>query len=169
MSLYRNGAFVEDRWRELPDGEAAPASGHVIFPFDWWMEERGAFDGSNVPLGLRIEPGARLDDIVGDIKRFSIIALVFPKFGDGRAFSLARLLRERHGYAGELRAVGEVTSDQIQLMQRCGFDSFEITDPVTEKALRENRIPGVAHFYQPSLGREAPAGARPWTRVLTPR
>ena len=165
MALYKNGAFVDDRWRALPEGEAAPVSGHAIFPFDWWREERGAFDGSNVPLGVRVEPGADLAEIAADIKRFSVIALVFPKFGDGRAFSLARLLRERYGYEGELRAVGEVLSDQIQLMQRCGFDAFEVTDAITEKALRAGRIPGVAHFYQPSERKEVPVGSRPWTRA----
>ncbi len=167
MALYKNGTFIEDRWRALPDGEAAPVSGHVIFPFDWWMEERHAFDGSNVPLGVRIEPGTRLDAIAEDIKRFSVIALSFPKYGDGRAFSLARLLRDRHGFTGEIRAVGEVLSDQIQLMQRSGFDAFEITDAVTEQALQEGRVPGVSHFYQPGLGAEAPVGTRPWTRQST--
>ena len=164
MALYKNGAFIDDRWRALPDGEAAPVSGHVIFPFDWWLEERHAFDGSNVPLGIRIEPGTRLDEIAEDIKRFSVIALSFPKYGDGRAFSLARLLRDRYGFTGEIRAVGEVLADQIQLMRRSGFDAFEITDAVTEKALREGRIPGVSHFYQPGLGAEEPVGTRPWTR-----
>ncbi len=167
MALFKNDEFTEDRWRALPDGEAAPISGHVIFPFDWWLEERQAFDGSNVPLGLRIEPGTKLGDIAEDIKRFSVIALVFPKFGDGRAFSLARLLRDRYGYTGELRAVGEVLIDEIQLMQRSGFDAFEINDPTTEKALRAGKIPGVRHFYQPGLGAEAPEGTRPWTRQLT--
>ena len=149
MPLYKNGVFVEDRWRALPDGEAAPASGNVVFPFDWWREERKAFDGSNVPLGLRIEPGAKLEEIADDIHRFAMIELEFPKFGDGRAFSLARLLRQRHGFKGELRAVGEVLADQIQLMLRCGFDAFEIADAKTETALREGRVPGVSHFYQP--------------------
>jgi len=168
MALFKNGEFIADRWRALPDGEAAPISGHVIFPFDRWKEERQAFDGSNVPLGLRIDPGTRLDEIAADIKRFSVIALVFPKFGDGRAFSLARLLRDRYGYAGELRAVGEVLIDEIQLMQRCGFDAFDVADAITATALREGRIPGVAHFYQPGDGAETPVGTRPWTRGLTP-
>ena len=159
MALFKNGEFIEDRWRYLPDGEAAPVSGHVIFPLDWWLEERQAFDGSNVPLGVRIEPGAKLDEIASDIKRFSVIALSFPKFGDGRAFSLARLLRGRLGYKGELRAVGEVLSDQIQLMRRCGFDAFEISEAATETILRQGREPGVSHFYQPS---EAPGPTRLW-------
>ena len=168
MALYKNGAFVADPWRQVVDGEAVPASGHVVLSLEWWQAERQAYDGSNVPLGLRVEPGVAIDEFAADIPRFSLIALDFPKFGDGRAFSMAKLLRERHGFKGELRAVGEVLIDQIQPMQRCGFDAFEISDPVTEKALRDGQAPGVAHFYQPSLGREAPAGTRPWTRRLIP-
>jgi uncharacterized protein (DUF934 family) len=60
--------------------------------------------------------------------------------------------------------VGEVLLDQIQAMERCGFDAFEIVDPFTERALREGRRFGVSHFYQPAVGREVPAGTRPWTR-----
>ena len=146
--------------------DLAPAAGHVIFPLDWWLAERQAFDGSNVALGLRIDPDVKLDEIAPDIQRFALIVLTFPKFGDGRAFSLATLLRERHGYEGELRAAGEVLLDQIQPMLRCGFDAFEISDPVTEKHLRAGRVPGVAHFYQPGRGSETKAGARPWTRRL---
>ena len=164
MALYKKGSFIDDSWRAIRDGEAAPASGYVIFPLDWWIAERQAFDGSNVALGLRLEPNARIDEIAADLPRFSLIALVFPKFGDGRAFSMAALLRERHGFKGELRAVGEVLIDQIQPMLRCGFDAFEISDAATEKHLRDGWIPGVAHFYQPGRGAEAAVGTRPWTR-----
>ena len=111
-----------------------------------------------------MEAGASIDDIASDIMRFSVIALVFPKFGDGRAFSTARLLRERYNYSGELRAVGEVLTDQIQLMQRCGFDAFEISDPRTEKAIREGRTDTMRHFYQPGLASEVRPAGRPWLR-----
>jgi phosphoadenosine phosphosulfate reductase len=164
MTLYKNGAFIDDPWRHIRDGEAPSAAGHVIFPLEWWQVEKQTFEGSNVALGLRLEPGERLDEVLAELPRFQLIALAFPKFGDGRAFSTATLLRERHGFKGELRAVGEVLLDQIQPMLRCGFDAFEINDPFTEKHLREGRVPGVAHFYQPGLGAETKVGARPWTR-----
>ncbi len=163
MTLYKDGQFIEDSWRLVPEGEDVPPSGHVILPLDWWTAEREAFEGSNVPLGLCIEPGTRIEDFAADISRFSVIALVFPKFQDGRAYSTAKLLRERYGYTGELRAVGDVLIDQIQIMARCGFDAFEISDPATERALRAGKIPGVFHFYQPGIGAEVPAG-RSWTR-----
>ena len=92
-----------------------------------WLAERERLAARNAPLGLLIEPARSIDDIAADLPRFALIALDFPKFSDGRAFSTARLLREKHGYTGELRAVGNVLSDQIPFMRRVGFDAFEVT------------------------------------------
>lgn len=165
MALWKNGAFVEDGWREIAEGEDIPPPGHVILPLDWWHQERHAFDGSNAPIGLRIEPGANLEEIAPDVHRFALIALSFPKFNDGRAFSTARLLRERYRFRGELRAVGEVLLDQIQMMERCGFDTFAISDPVTQRILRERGAPAYSRFYQPGAGGETAVDTRPWARV----
>ena len=156
MALFKTDRFVADGWRPLREGESAPPSGHVIFPLDWWLQERDAFEGSNAPLGLRLEPDARLEEIAGDLHRFALIVVAFPKFGDGRGFSLAHLLRARHGFRGEIRAVGDVLFDQLQAMRRSGFDSFEITDAATLQALEAGRRPGVGHFYQAGLGPETP-------------
>jgi len=162
--IYRNGLLVEDSWRNVRAGEDLPPSGHVIVPLDWWQAQRDAFEGSNVPIGVRIEPGTRIEAFQADIPRFALIALAFPKFQDGRHFSTAQILRERYGFAGELRAVGEVLLDQLQLMTRCGFDTLEITDEPTLAAIREGRAPLQTRFYQPSSLAEAPAGTRPWLR-----
>ena len=165
MALFKDGQFVVDLWRTIREGEDAPPAGRIILPLDWWMAERAAFEGSNAPLGVRIEPGASIDELFPDLQRFSVIALAFPKFQDGRNFSLAKMLRQRHGYQGELRAVGEVLFDQLQAMARVGFDAFEINDPATERALRDGRRFSLSHFYQPSLGPEQDSGARSWTRL----
>jgi len=115
-------------------------------------------------MGVRIEPGVKVESYATDIPRFTLIALSFPKFQDGRNFSTAQILRARYGFKGELRAVGDVLLDQLQMMQRCGFDSFEIGDAATLAALREGKDRTLTHFYQPSLAPEAPAGTRPWLR-----
>ncbi len=162
--IFKNGQFVEDTWKTVADGEDLPPSGHVIVPLDWWQAQRGAFEGSNVPIGVRIEPGTKIEDYAADISRFALIALAFPKFQDGRHFSTAQLLRERYGFKGELRAVGEILLDQVQLMSRCGFDTLQITDGPTLAALREGRATVLSRFYQPSPAAEAPVGTRPWLR-----
>ena len=164
MALYQNGHFVEDSWKSISAGQDIPPSGHVIVPLDWWQAQRGAFQGSNVPLGVRIEPGTKIESFAQDISRFALIALSFPKFQDGRAFSTAQLLRERYGFKGELRAVGDILIDQLQMLARCGFDSFEINDGPTLQAIKEGRATAFTRFYQPSLMQEAPAGTRPWLR-----
>ena len=93
------------------------------------------------------------------------MALKFDKFADGRAFSYAELLRERHGFKGELRATGEVLLDEIALMQRCGFTSFEVTDANTLRALEEGAPAEGRPVLPAGAGRrEAPAGTRPWLR-----
>ena len=106
----------------------------------------------------------KFDDIAADLPRFALIALSFPKFRDGRAFSTARLLREKHGFTGELRAVGNVLSDQIPYMRRVGFDTLEVTHEPTRRALIEDRIAEVTLYYQPAGAAEPPAGTRPWHR-----
>ena len=82
--------------------------------------------------------------------------LPFPKFADGRSMSTARLLRERHGYRGEVRASGDVLIDQMPLMRRCGFDAFEVTNPMTPKQLKAGKWPDVASTCSRSAPRASP-------------
>jgi phosphoadenosine phosphosulfate reductase len=157
------GAFRRDAWTKW-DGEATLPDAPVILSKTRWLAERDGLAGRNAPLGLQFEPGEPIDDIAGDLPRFALIALNFPKFSDGRPFSTARLLREKHGFTGELRAVGNVLSDLILPMRRVGFDSFEVAHAPTRRALAEHRIPEVRLYYQPTGTDAPPTGARPWLR-----
>ena len=170
MALWKNGAFAEDPWR-LSAGDDAnpPLAGGVILSLGEWQAWRSTQGGADLLLGVRVEPGEAVDTIVPDLGRLSLIALSFPKFADGRSFSKARLLRLDHGYAGELRAVGDVLWDQLQLMGRCGFDAFEITDEPTLRALRAGKKPAMTDYYQPGSGPETRDGApRAWARRALP-
>ena len=166
MAVFSHGAFVADPWRALEDDAAIPARGHVVLSLEQWREQRAALGGSAQPLGLALAPGAPLGEIAADLARFALIALAFPKYTDGRGYSLAHSLRKL-GFAGELRATGNVLFDQLQLMARCGFDSFEIAHEPTLQLLRSGRRPDVGQFYQPGFGAEIPAGTRPWARRRT--
>jgi uncharacterized protein (DUF934 family) len=157
-SIWLDGAFRRDAWATATSGEALPDR-PVIVSKQRWLAERAALAGRNAPLGLRLEAGEPLDDLAGDLARFCLIALAFPTFSDGRAFSTARLLRDKHAYAGELRAVGNVLSDLIPFMRRVGFDSFEVRHGPTRRALSEGRIAEVTLHYQPST-RDGPRWAR---------
>ena len=166
MPLFRDGAFIEDAWRPLAAEEPLPGEGAVIVPLARWRAEREAIASRQAPSGVTIVPGETIEDVAHELARLGLIALAFPKYSDGRSYSTAHRLRTRHGYRGELRAVGEVLLDQLQLMRRCGFDSFEITNGPTIAALQRGHVAGVTHFYQPSLrADEAPAGTRPWLRT----
>ena len=160
-ALFDGTRFVADPWRSLQDGEEMPAAGHVILTLEQWRT-LGPIS-ADVPVGLALGPATSLDSL-DDIARFAVLALAFPKFSDGRAYSLGHRLRTTFGYRGELRASGDVLFDQLQLMMRCGFDTFEISDPVTRALLEEGRRPDVPRFYQPGFGAEVPASTRPWAR-----
>ena len=165
MALWRASGFVDDSYAMVGDAEALPSDGAIIVTAARWAKDRAALDGRVDPVGVAIAPGKDAEARLAEAAQRPLIALAFPKFGDGRAYSLARLLRERHGFTGELRATGDVLLDEMPLMQRCGFTSFEVTDANTLRALKEGRLPKGALFYQPAPGqREAPAGTRPWLR-----
>jgi len=162
-AIWLDGTFRHDTWVKVDMTSALP-DGAVIVPKKRWLAERDQLVGRSAPLGLLVSAGENVDDIADDLPRFALIALDFPKFSDGRAFSTARLLREKHGYAGELRAVGDVLADQIPLMRRVGFTTFEVKNAPTRRALAEDRLAEVTLHYQPAGTVEPPAGTRPWLR-----
>ena len=164
MPLYQNNAFVTDAWTKLADDAPLAAIGDVILPLARWRNERAALEARAGKCGVSIAPGENWDDIIPALADIALIALIFPKYTDGRAFSTGRQLRMRCDYKGEIRAIGDVLLDEIALMERCGFDSFEVTDERTIRALERGYVPKVSLFYQPALGVEAPAGTRPWLR-----
>jgi phosphoadenosine phosphosulfate reductase len=138
----------------------------VILTLKRWREDREALATRNAPIGLQIDPGNDWQDVVADLPRFPVVVVTIPKYADGRAFSIARLLRERDGYKGEIRAVGTYIIDQVPYMTRVGIDAFATTDPHVTKAFTEGLWPEVTHYTQPAWSGdgEVPAGTRPWIR-----
>ena len=130
MPLIEDGKLVEDGWVSVGDGEDLPANDPAIIGLDKWIEDRDRLGKRNAPLGLRLKAGQSPDLIAGDLGRFDVIALEFPVFTDGRAYSYARTLRERYAFTGQIRAVGNVLRDQYFFMRRCGFDAFEVADGI---------------------------------------
>lgn len=168
MPLFKNGAFVDDPWQTLADDVAVPADRAVIVSKARYLAERDVLAGRNAPLGLLLQPGEGLEEIEADLPRFAVIALAFPKFNDGRSYSVARLLRERHGFAGELRATGNILRDQVNFLHRCGFDALDVTHPGTIAALESGAITFVHRHYQPAAidaAEVGPPADRPRLRV----
>jgi uncharacterized protein (DUF934 family) len=155
MPLIRDGQIVQDEWVWVADTEPVPDDAPAVVSLTRWREERASLSRRHAELGVRLVAGDDVADIAEDVANFGLIALEFPTFADGRAYSSARLLRERHGFTGELRAVGNVLRDQFSFMHRCGFDAFEVKDADTaawRSALGEVRV-----WYQPAADRRISA------------
>lgn len=126
MEIIRNQKIVTDAWEHLADDAPVPTEGDVTVSLSRWTSEREALDARTGRTGVRLSPADEPDAIVGDLGELPLVAIEFPKFTDGRGYTTARLLRERHGYQGELRAIGHVLRDQLFYMHRVGFDAFEL-------------------------------------------
>jgi uncharacterized protein (DUF934 family) len=126
MQIIKNRQIIEnDPWLTLADGATVPESVDVIVTLARWNSEHAVLTKRSGRTGIRLAPSddpAEIQNLHG----LGLIAVEFPKFGDGRGYSHARLLRERYAYRGELRAVGNVLRDQLFYMTRCGIDSFAL-------------------------------------------
>ena len=158
MPLLRDGALVDDPWVTVDDGTQLPMDGPAIVSLERWQAHRDALLGRNAALGIRLKSDQSPALIAGDLDRFAVVALEFPVFRDGRAYSYARLLRERYGYRGEVRAVGEVLRDQFLFMLRCGFDALEVKDENAAGQWRE-AVSEISVVYQPAADSQTPVWA----------
>jgi uncharacterized protein (DUF934 family) len=125
MALIKDRQLSEDSWLYIADDASVPAEGGAIVSLERWRTEREQLSGRNAPIGVRLDNDTAPESLSEDVDRLDLIAVPFDQFKDGRGYSTARLLRDRYGFTGELRAVGNVLRDQLSLLERCGFDSFE--------------------------------------------
>jgi len=132
-TLIKDRRIAADNWRLLKRGPAGelpevPESGDVIVPLALWLSRREDFPAHPKKIGVWLDANEGPEAIAGEVERFAVIAVNFPKFGDGRGYSIARLLRERYRFKGELRAIGDVLHDHLYFMEQCGFDAFALRD-----------------------------------------
>lgn len=129
--IIKNRAVVSDDWSvlRLQEGETAESvgipAGKVIVPFSVWQAQRAQLQ-DRTPIGVWLSSDAQADVLKQDLAHFAVVAVDFPKFTDGRGYSIAYNLRTRLAYSGELRAIGDVLRDQLFYMQRVGFDAFAV-------------------------------------------
>lgn len=139
-TLIRNRQIAADSWRLLDDaapwlavGEDGfvpdfPTAGGLIVPLALWQLRSDELLERGAPVGVRLAAGEGPEAIAADLEHLALVAVHFPKFSDGRGLSTGRLLRERHGYEGEVRAIGDVLRDQLPFLERSGFDAFALRD-----------------------------------------
>jgi uncharacterized protein (DUF934 family) len=149
MPLVKQGRITTDLFVHIADGAELPGDGAILVPAARFLEDPAAMLRRPGKLGVIWPNNRNLDDLVPYLDRLAAVALVFPSFRDGRAYSQARLLRERHGYDGELRATGQVLRDQFVFMSRAGFDAFEVKKDADADAFAET-VKRYSVFYQPT-------------------
>ncbi|MGB0630037.1 MAG: DUF934 domain-containing protein [Alphaproteobacteria bacterium] len=158
MPVVKDGTIIEDPWVHVADGEDLPLETPVIVSADRWLSDRASLVHRNSATGVRLRNDQSPDDLGEDLHRFGVVALEFPAFKDGRAYTQARLLRERFRFAGEVRAYGDVLRDQLLFMQRCGIDAFEIRKQADAEAFAR-AVDEISVFYQPAADDRRPASA----------
>lgn len=158
MPLIKNGQIVKDPWTEAAPDAPVPDADFLLVPYETWKEQRETLMKRNGKLGVRLSADQPPQLIAGDLDRLDLVALAFPTFRDGRAYSYARLLRERYGFKKELRAVGNVLRDQFQFMHRCGFDAYAVADE-KQAADWSRALSEISLVYQPSTDRRRPIAA----------
>ncbi|HLV16378.1 MAG TPA: DUF934 domain-containing protein [Pseudomonas sp.] len=127
--IIKNDQVVTDNWHLLDKGaslEGVPNSDNIIVPLALWREHAHALKARDGALGVWLDADEAVEEISDSLDCFQVVALNFPTFTDGRHYSSARLLRERYGYRGEIRAIGDVLRDQLFFMRRCGFDAYAV-------------------------------------------
>ena len=148
MVLVKNRTVVDDPWVRVADDEPLPESRPAVVSLERWKRDRQALIERNAPVGVRLKSDQPPSLIGDDLCRLGMVALEFPKFTDGRAYSYVRLLRERLGFQGEVRAVGNVLRDQLAFMERGGFDAFELPDKA-DVAAWLTALDEISVSYQP--------------------
>ena len=134
-TLIKDGQVAENDWAVIAkDCDLAEAlsntSTKILLPMSLWQEQKSALQASGKTLGLWLDSDDDTYELDADALKLPLIALNFPVFMDGRSYSSAAILRERLGFEGELRAIGEILRDQLFYMKKCGINSFEISDSV---------------------------------------
>ena len=152
--LLRDGQVVADDWIYLAETSGGAVAGSevaanaIILTFDAWLSDEPGWRAAPGRLGVILSPVHKVEQLAPHLSRFDLVAAEFPGPSEGRGYTQGRLLRERYGWRGELRATGYVRRDQLFFLARCGFNSFELPDSELEDAA--DAFSTFTASYQPS-------------------
>ena len=149
MPLVKGGKTIADPFVRIEDGASVPTEGAVLVPAARFLAEAEALTKRNGPTGVIWPNDRNVAELAPWLDKLALVALVFPTFKDGRAYSQARLVRERYGFRGEMRATGQVLRDQFLFLLRAGFDSFEVSK-AADAAVFVESTRRFDVFYQPT-------------------
>ena len=149
MPLVNGGKIADDSFVKLVVDTPLPEGGDILVPAERFLSDADALLKRGGKVGVIWPNNRDIAELVPYLGKIAVVALVFPSFRDGRAYSQARLLRERYNYRGDLRATGQVLRDQFVFMSRAGFDAFEVKKDADADAFAET-VKRYSVFYQPT-------------------
>jgi uncharacterized protein (DUF934 family) len=149
MRLVKGGQVVEDRFVRVLDGASLPDGVAVLLPAARFLADSAELSSRPGLTGVLWPNNRKVVELEPHLGRLALVALAFPTFRDGRAYSQARQLRERYGFAGELRATGDILQDEFLFLVRAGFDSLEVKKDSDAEAFAD-ALQRYSVFYQPA-------------------
>ena len=159
--IIKNDLIVDDAWQilKLAEGETVQSvalpTDPSLLPLSVWLARKDEILARQKPFGVWLDSSEDPQALAGDLEQLALIGVNFPKFADGRGYSIARLLRERYNYRGEIRAIGDVLQDQLFYMKRCGIDAYALrADKDIEAALAGLRV--FSETYQAAVDQPQP-------------
>lgn len=160
QKLIKDGVIAENTWAFIAkaEGEAAAVAvpaGQVLIPLAVWLAQKAQLQ-NRTDIGVWIDSDEAAELIGEDANRFAVIGINFPGFMDGRPFSTARLLRERYGFKGELRATGNFIRDQLCYLRRCGVNAFAFSNPEANLDEAVKSLNDLQEYYQAAVDQPLP-------------
>lgn len=129
MQIIKDKQLTNNDWSFVGDDSETGNNGDITVSLDRWIDQQQQLLNHAGKVGIRIKPDDRIEKLAGNLEGIELIELDFPGFGDGRPFSQARLLRNRLGYRGEIRAIGHYLPDQVYYLHRVGVNAFQFENP----------------------------------------
>ncbi|MEZ0122278.1 MAG: DUF934 domain-containing protein [Candidatus Reddybacter sp.] len=159
--LLKDKSIVDNSWQILPKGFAGALPDTPCFvPLDYWLANKQNLQKPE-SIGVWLDAEQEPEELADDIENLQHLAVNFPTFMDGRGFSIARLIRERYKFTGELRAIGHIVPDQLFYLSRCGFDAFcldalSLGDEAEQHHQLEDYLAAFSVTYQACVNQEQP-------------
>ena len=154
--LLKDGRVIDDDWITASDDlDSLPVSGKFLLSYSQWQQFADQLVQENENVGIWLQGDTDIEAIIEPLLNLPVIAIKFAKFVDGRGFSLARLLRERFQYVGELRAIGDIMRDQLYLLKHCGFNAFQL-DANADPEQAAQSLLDFSNSYQASTEQSIP-------------
>ncbi|MDB3967334.1 DUF934 domain-containing protein [Porticoccaceae bacterium] len=153
--LLKDGQVTDNTWTLVAEDAAELPAGDILVPLNLWQQQGSELAQHGGTVGVWLVGNEEIETVAELLIMAPVVAIKFPKFVDGRGFSMARLLRERYGYRGEIRAIGEIIRDQLYLLQRCGFNAFEFGAEVDLAEARKS-LADFSDAYQVAVDQPVP-------------